>query len=136
MWENFENANNWAILQDAGKGIFTKNTLLKYSQKINFNFWSSHRKYLLFNIDKYILFEQLPHIRNIYEYCIFQPAFGCCARQTLDEIVIFSNFVLKSWKMQKSSKFGVKLSKKTSFWISTQTLVECCFLSEKAIFGE
>ena len=30
--------------------------------------------------------------------CIFKPAFGCFAPQTLVEIVIFSVFVLKSFK--------------------------------------
>ena len=50
---------------------------------------------------------------TLHNCCIIWPAFGCCATPTLVKIFIFSFFVLKSWKMQKSSKFGVKYSKKT-----------------------
>ena len=35
--------------------------------------------------------------------CIFQPAFGCCAPQTLVKIVIFSVFSAGSWPFGKWS---------------------------------
>ena len=44
--------------------------------------------------------------------CILQLGFGCCAPQTLVEIVIFNVFVLKSWKKQK---FDAKWCKKRGF---------------------
>ena len=53
------------------------------------------------------------HLRSsLLSGCIFCRAFGCCTPQTLVKIVIFSVFVLKSWKNTKSSKFGAKFSKK------------------------
>ena len=48
-------------------------------------------------------------------FCIYPLAFGCCAPQTQLEIVIFSVFIQKSWKTQKSNKFAAKFSKKMGF---------------------
>ena len=45
--------------------------------------------------------------------CIFRPAFGCCAPQTLVEIVIFSVFSAK--KLKKSKKFASNFCKKICF---------------------
>ena len=47
--------------------------------------------------------------------CIFRPAFGCCALQTLVEIVIFSIFVAKNLKKQEICG---KFQQKNSFFLS------------------
>ena len=66
--------------------------------------------------------------------CIFWPAFGCCTLQSLVEIVISAFFVLKSWKSTKNSKFRVKFSKTTFYFVSTQTLVNS-FIPGKSTFS-
>ena len=47
--------------------------------------------------------------------CIFRPAFGCCARQTLVEIVIFSVFCAK--KCKKKARNLQQISAKNSFFL-------------------
>ena len=53
------------------------------------------------------------HLSRKVLCCIFQPAFGCCALETLVEIVIFSIFCAK--KAKKSKKFEAKFCKKHVF---------------------
>ena len=48
--------------------------------------------------------------------CIFRPVFGCCAPQTLVEIVSIGIFCAKKLKkFQKINKFVAEFSKKMSF---------------------
>ena len=51
--------------------------------------------------------------RVLLECCIFQPAIGCCALQTLVEIVIFSVFYAKKLK---NAKICYKIKQKTGFF--------------------
>ena len=47
--------------------------------------------------------------------CIFPPAFGCCAPQTLVEIVIFSIFYAK--KLKKRKKVTILLQNLAKKWV-------------------
>ena len=60
--------------------------------------------------------------------CIFRPAFGCCALQTLVEKVIFSIFSAKNFK--KARNLQQISAKKQVFYICTRTLVDC-FIPKK-----
>ena len=51
-------------------------------------------------------------LSRIHACCIFWPAFGCCALQTLDEIVIFSVF---NGKKLKKQEIWSKILRKTRF---------------------
>ena len=63
--------------------------------------------------------------------CIFQPAIGCWALQTLVEIVIFSVFCAK--KLLKSKKVGAKFCKK-HVYLSLHKNVGRLFYSQKMSF--
>ena len=55
---------------------------------------------------------------GIQPCCIFQPAFGCCAPQTLVKILIFSVFLLKSFWGNKTfdQHFGYSANLKKQFF--------------------
>ena len=63
--------------------------------------------------------------------CTFQPAFGCCALQTLVERVIFSIFCPK--RLKKTRNLQQNFAKKRFVKVCTRTLVDC-FKTKKLIF--
>ena len=65
--------------------------------------------------------------------CIFRPAFGCCACQTLVKIVIFSIFCAKNIK---SKKFAANFSKKTVFLLLRWKKTEKTKFNQLLIFIE
>ena len=90
---------------------------------------------------KYNVFQKTESVHKVkmldmISCCIFPPAFGCCAPQTLVEIVIFSIFMQKAEKIFKKVTNFIKISaflpKQCWKWLfppafevcSTQTLVE------------
>ena len=64
--------------------------------------------------------------------CIFQPAFGCCARQTLVEIAIISVFAAKNLK--KSKKFAANFCKKKKFFNLHQNAGRLFYFQKKLFF--
>ena len=49
--------------------------------------------------------------------CIFRPAFGCCAPQTLVEIFIFSIFVLNSFNLGINHSTSILVQTKNKFFL-------------------
>ena len=62
--------------------------------------------------------------------CIFWPAFGCYAPQTLVEIVVFNVFCAKYLKNHKKYKFG----KKTFFLSLHQKACRLCYSQDRSFF--
>ena len=74
----------------------------------------------------------------VYICCIFRPAFGCYACQTLVKIVIFSVFCAKNQKkpFKKARNLRQILAKNSFFCICTRTLVDCFTPKKWAFFSK
>ena len=73
--------------------------------------------------------------QGISECCIFPPMFGCCTPPNAGQNGHFQNFFARKLKKRKKiSKFGVKLSKKTFFWLARKHWLTVLFPRKGAFF--